>query len=65
MERNYTGKANMEVLEMASYLGVGKTRAYQLVKQSDFPAAFRIGRKVLINRERLDQWLREKMQEGV
>lgn len=64
-ERNYAIKTNMEVKEMASYLGIGKTRAYQIIKQPDFPAAFRIGKKILINRNRLDEWMNERMREGV
>ena len=65
MGKTQNERPHMEVMEMAEYLHVGKTRAYQIIKRADFPAAFRIGRKILINREKLDQWVNAKMQEGV
>ena len=65
MESNFNQKENLDVAEMMKYLGIGRTSAYALLKQPDFPAAFRIGRKILVNRDRLDMWIAEKMQKGV
>lgn len=50
-------KANLNVYpELSFYLGIGKTKAYELVNRPDFPS-FRIGTKILVNRERLEEWI--------
>ena len=54
-------KATMTVKEMQSYLSIGRVKAYELVNSSGFPS-FRIGRKILIDCEALDRWV--KAQEG-
>ena len=54
-------KATMTVKELQMYVGIGRRQAYELCNTKGFPA-FRIGRKVLINREGLNLWLKE--QEG-
>ena len=38
--------------------GIGRTRAYQLVSLSGFPA-LRLNKKVLIPKEKLDEWIRK------
>lgn len=47
--------------ELQAELGIGRSKAYELVNSKGFPS-FRIGKKVLINREGLNLWLKE--QEG-
>lgn len=54
-------KATMTVKELQSYVGIGRRQAYELCNSNGFPS-FRIGRKVLVNREGLDRWMKE--QEG-
>ena len=54
------GKQTMTVKEMAESLSIGSVTAYQLVNSADFYPAFRIGRKILINRQRLQEWLDEQ-----
>ena len=54
------GKMTMTVEEMAEALNICRVSAYQLVNSERFYPAFRIGRKILINRDRLQQWLDEQ-----
>ena len=41
------------------YMNIGRTKAYELVHDPAFYPAFRIGRKILINKEKLDKWIDE------
>lgn len=54
-------QVTIKVSEMQKILGISRCTAYELVNQKDFPS-FRIGRKILINREGLERWMKE--QEG-
>ena len=51
-------KATMTIQECAKYSGIGKDKLMELAHStnSDFPA-FRVGKKFLINKELLDNWL--------
>lgn len=53
-------KQTMTVKEMAESLSIGSVTAYQLVNSEGFYPAFRIGRKILINKERLREWLNDQ-----
>ena len=55
-------KDNLTVEMLMDYLGIGKTTAYELVNRADFPS-FRIGRKILVNRRRLDEWIGQQIDE--
>lgn len=46
----------MSVKQMAKALGISRNQAYELKDTPGFPA-FRIGKRVLINREMLQDWL--------
>lgn len=50
--------------EVAEVLGICKTEASNLVHSENFPA-FRLGRRVLISRERLREWVNKKADEGL
>lgn len=53
-------KRYMSVMEMACYLGIGRTKAYKLVKEPTFPI-IHIGKKILIDKQALDEvWLPNK-----
>ena len=52
-------KATMTVKELQKYVGIGRRQAYELCNTQGFPS-FRIGRKVLINREGLEKWMKEQ-----
>lgn len=57
-------KATLNVQELAKTLSIGSVTAYQLVNSPGFYPAFRIGRKILINREKLQEWLNDQTAEG-
>jgi excisionase family DNA binding protein len=45
--------------EVQEILGIGKTKAYELVATGEIPAV-RIGRSIRINRQELERWLEEQ-----
>jgi excisionase family DNA binding protein len=45
--------------EMQEILGIGKTKAYELVAMGDIPSV-RIGRSIRISRNELERWLQEQ-----
>jgi excisionase family DNA binding protein len=53
-------KQTLTVKGMAEALNIGIVTAYQLVNSENFYPAFRIGRKILVNRQRLQEWLDEQ-----
>lgn len=56
-------KRTITVNELAETLSIGYTNAYRLVNSEGFYPAFRIGRKILVNVDRLNQWLDEQTQQ--
>ena len=52
-------KITMTVEDMSAELNISRPCAYTLVKQADFPS-FRIGHRILVNREGLQQWINER-----
>lgn len=46
----------MTVEETATALGLSKPVVYELTRQPDFPC-FNVGKKILINRARLQDWI--------
>lgn len=55
-QSNY--KMTLTVKELAEELNISRNTAYQLADQKDFPS-FRIGRRLLINRAMLQDWLNQ------
>ena len=49
----------MSVKQAARYLGIGVSKMYELTHSDGFSAALRIGKRILISTEALDEWLRE------
>ncbi len=49
-------KFTISVSELGQYLGIGRSLAYQLSRQQDFPVV-RIGKRVLIPIEGLKLWM--------
>ena len=47
---------NLTVEEMAEYLNIGRKTAYELVNSKGFPS-FRIGKRILVNVEKLNEWI--------
>lgn len=52
-------KLTMTIKELQEVLGISYVTAYNLTKQKDFPS-FRIGKRILINREGLVNWMKEQ-----
>lgn len=52
------GKPTLTVREAAGYTGIGINTLYRLTWTKNFPA-IRVGRKVLILKDGLDEWLRK------
>lgn len=50
------------ISEVADILGISKTFAYTLVKQNKLPA-IRIGKRIIVARIRLEQWISDKDKE--
>ncbi len=46
----------MTVAQVAAALGVSRPTAYNLVNRKDFPS-FRIGKKILIAKKKLMEWI--------
>jgi len=42
--------------ELKIYLSVGRSTAYRLLKQEDFPTV-RIGRRILAKKDEVDKWI--------
>lgn len=51
---------HITVKELMALMGIGHNTAYALVHNPDFYPAFKIGRKILINTDRLQQWIDEQ-----
>lgn len=51
-------KATLSVKECAELLGISENACYEYLIQGKLPAQ-RLGRRWIISRERLGQWLRE------
>jgi len=54
-------ESNLNVKEIAAALGIGMTKAYELVNQPGFPS-FRIGRKILASAEDLRTWQHKQIE---
>lgn len=52
------------IQEVAEVMGLCRAEASNLVHTEGFPA-FRFGRRILISRERLAQWVLEKADQGL
>lgn len=50
----------MDIKALASYLGMGKSKIYALIRQRKIPAS-RIGRQYRFSKGVIDQWLKEKL----
>ncbi len=47
----------LSLKDVQQLLGIGRTKAYELVATGELPAV-RIGRCIRVNRRELDEWLR-------
>jgi len=50
----------MDIRTLAQYLGMGRSKIYNLIRQKKIPAS-RIGRQYRFSKPLVDQWLRERL----
>jgi excisionase family DNA binding protein len=50
----------MDVRQLAQYLGIGKSKIYNLIRQKKIPAS-RIGRQYRFAKQVIDNWLKERI----
>lgn len=62
VEREYKSEFRevMDILELSKYLGIGKSKIYNLIRQKKIPAS-RIGRQYRFAKSVIDQWLKERL----
>jgi len=59
-DKNANFKQVMDIKELTDYLGIGKSKIYNLIRQKKIPAS-RIGRQYRFSKDVIDQWLKEKL----
>ena len=57
---NKSEKLTLHAPELAKVLGICKPRAYELMKQKDFPSIQISERRFIVPRAALDKWLLEQ-----
>lgn len=57
-------KALLNLKEFCDYLGIGTTKAREILKDSECGFAFRIGNRLYVHKKKLDLWLEEKKKLG-
>ncbi|MFH1541120.1 MAG: helix-turn-helix domain-containing protein [Elusimicrobiota bacterium] len=50
----------MSIKELAEYLGIGKSKIYNLIRQNKIPAS-KIGRQYRFSKDIINNWLKEKI----
>ena len=53
-------KLTLDAPELAKALGICKPRAYELMRQKDFPSIQILERRFIVPRAALDKWLLEQ-----
>lgn len=53
-------KEIMDVKELSAYLGIGKSKIYQLIREKKIPAS-KIGRQYRFSKSVIDSWLKENL----
>ncbi len=56
-------KIALSVTEAAELLGVSRPTMYQIVRRTDFNAAFKVGTRTLISRSGLEEWTKRQAEE--
>ncbi len=49
----------ISVAQMQELIGIGRTKAYELIASGEIPAV-KIGRVLRVNRRQLDTWLKQQ-----
>ena len=57
MQQHQIEKALLNLEEFCAYLGIGKTKARELLKDPTSPFTIKIGNRYYANKKLLDKWL--------
>lgn len=57
MEQQQVEKALLNIEEFCAYLGIGKTKARELMKHPRSTFTIKIGNRLYANKKKLDQWI--------
>ena len=60
---NTVDKQTYSATEIATYLGISRAGAYNLLQAEDFPS-FRIGGRIMVTRAAFEKWLEEQQRKG-
>ena len=52
------GKALLSLSDFCMYLGIGKTKAREILKNPSCSFSFKVGNRLYANKKKLDDWLR-------
>jgi len=58
MRNDSVGREALSIEEAASAAGIGRTLLYELIGSGKGPATIKLGRRRLIRREALEEWLK-------
>jgi len=58
-------RSTLTAKEAATYLGVSIDKIYQMVREKESIPHFRIGSRILLKKEALDQWIDEMIEESI
>ncbi|MCX5778653.1 MAG: helix-turn-helix domain-containing protein [Elusimicrobia bacterium] len=53
-------KQVMDIMELSAYLGIGKSKIYNLIRHKKIPAS-QIGRQYRFSKDVIDSWLKERI----
>ena len=59
MERNEE-KITMNVSEAAAALGISRPTFYEIMRREDFDCVLKIGRRKLVSRSKLEEWVKRQ-----
>jgi predicted DNA-binding transcriptional regulator AlpA len=62
MEKEKINKVLLNLNEFCEYLGIGKTKARELLRDPRTPYSIRIGNRLYANKKKLEIWI--EMQSG-
>lgn len=57
-------RSTVTVREIATYLNVSVDKVYEMVRRKEIPH-FKIGRRILFKLDVIDEWIDERMNEGI
>lgn len=52
------------VTELGKLLGIGRTKAYELVNSPEGPATVKVGKRIIVPKTALENWLHEQAQKS-